>query len=290
MSGRIRTIKPELLDDAVTAGLSDMAFRLFVSSLVLADDYGRLRAEPAWLMGQIYWTRTIQVEEFLSALKELIPLMLFYEVNGQRYAEIRNWAKHQKVSHPGKPRVPTPPEILPRSSGESRETLVPDLRSPIPITDQGSPTTTGATPAGLDTRPKVSVPDPESPEPDWWAGVLETIETGTGVAIAGRESWLRYAGHRNTKRMPATRADAVQWLSAVMVKEARDAREKARQQKDRDAKYDGERAKQREAAAAPQPYHRVSKPSAAIPERLLTDEERVEGMKRLTAMIGKVGT
>ena len=44
MSGRIRTIKPELLDDAVTAGLSDMAFRLFVSSIVLADDYGRLRA------------------------------------------------------------------------------------------------------------------------------------------------------------------------------------------------------------------------------------------------------
>lgn len=135
MSGRIRSIKPELLDDAVTANLSDMAFRLFIATIVLADDYGRLRAEPGWLMGQIFWARTVQVETFLAALGELEPLIRFYTVNGQRYAEIRNWAKHQKVSHPGKPRVPAPPEALPRPSGESPETLVPDLRSPIPISD-----------------------------------------------------------------------------------------------------------------------------------------------------------
>jgi hypothetical protein len=160
MSGRIRSIKPELLDDAVTAGLSDMAFRVFIATIVLADDYGRLRAEPGWLMGQIFWARTVHVDAFLEAMKELGPLVRFYVVNGQRYAEIRNWSKHQKVSHPGKPRVP-PPEILakpsgephendtapassrqrvettdpPKSSGESPETLVPDLRSPIPITD-----------------------------------------------------------------------------------------------------------------------------------------------------------
>lgn len=137
MSGRIRTIKPEILEDAVTAGLSDMAFRIFVSAIVLADDYGRLRAEPAWLMGQIYWSRTVSVEAFLVALDELAPVIRFYVVNGQRYAEIRSWSKHQKVSHPGKPRIPAPPEVVgePRESfakpsGESRETLVPDLRSP----------------------------------------------------------------------------------------------------------------------------------------------------------------
>ncbi len=145
MSGRIRSIKPELLDDAVTAGLSDMAFRIFVSAIVLADDYGRLRAEPGWLMGQIYWTRTLVVEEFTEALKALDPLVQFYQVNGQRYAVIRNWSKHQKVSHPGKPRVPPPEETLAKPSGGSPEALVPDLRSPIsdpdPDPDQGSPTT-----------------------------------------------------------------------------------------------------------------------------------------------------
>lgn len=133
MSGRIRSIKPELLDDAVTAGLSDMAFRVFIAAIVLADDYGRLRAEPGWLLGQVYWARGARVEDFERALRELDSLIRFYEVKGQRYAEIRNWSRHQKVSHPGKPRVPAPSENPPRLSGESPETLVPDLRSPIPI-------------------------------------------------------------------------------------------------------------------------------------------------------------
>jgi hypothetical protein len=139
VSGRIRTIKPELLDDAVTAGLSDMAFRIFISTIVLADDYGRLRAEPGWLLAQIYWARGLRVEDFSEALKELEPLVLFFEVKGQRYAEIRNWSKHQKVSHPGKPRIPAPPESLPRSSGESPETLVPDLRPRPPTPTGGEP-------------------------------------------------------------------------------------------------------------------------------------------------------
>ncbi len=142
MSGRIRTIKPELLEDAVTAGLSDMAFRIFVSTISLADDYGRLRAEPSWLLGQIYWARSVVVADFVAALGELDKLIQFYEVNGQRYAWIRNWAKHQKVSHPAKPRIPLPPENLPKPSGgspENPETLRPDLRPPT--SDHGPPTT-----------------------------------------------------------------------------------------------------------------------------------------------------
>jgi hypothetical protein len=150
MSGRIRTIKPELLDDAVTAGLSDMAFRIFISTIVLADDYGRLRAEPGWLLAQIYWARGLRVEDFSEALKELEPLIQFFEVKGQRYAEIRNWSKHQKVSHPGKPRIPAPPESLPRSSGESPETLVPDLR-PRPPTPTEERTVDSGTALAVET-------------------------------------------------------------------------------------------------------------------------------------------
>lgn len=133
MSGRIRTIKPELLEDAVTAGLSDTAFRIFIAAILLADDYGCLRFESAWLQGQVFWARSVDPSTFAKALSELSPLVNEYSVNGQRYGAIRNWSKHQRVSHPGKPRVPGPPESLPPSSGESRETRVPDLRSPIPI-------------------------------------------------------------------------------------------------------------------------------------------------------------
>lgn len=139
MAGRIRTIKPELLEDAVTAGLSDMASRIFIASILLADDYGRLRAEPGWLMGQVYWAKptSLSVEKFLCAMKELVPLVLFYEINGQRYAQIRNWNKHQRVDKPGKPRVPAPPEDVGQIresfanvSRDPRESLATDLRPP----------------------------------------------------------------------------------------------------------------------------------------------------------------
>ena len=91
------------------------------------------------------------------------------------------------------------------------------------------------------TTPAVTA-DPDNPEPDWWPGVLETVGQGTGVHLPGRESWLRYAGHRASKFRPAERRDAVHWLTTVMVKEAREAREKARRDRERDAKFDRQRA------------------------------------------------
>ncbi len=179
MAGRIRTIKPELLEDAVTAGLSDMALRIFIASILLADDYGRLRAEPGWLMGQIYWARTVQVEEFIAALGELAPLMNFYAINGQRYAVIRNWSKHQKVSHPGKPRIPEPPEGLPKPSGESRETLVPDLR---PTTNDQRPRPTTPTEAGAEGSGLVAVGTAGAAEAR--AAFQESVAQATGKRFA----------------------------------------------------------------------------------------------------------
>jgi len=145
VSGRIRTVKPELLEDAVTAGLSDRAFRLFIAVILMADDYGRLRAESRFIAGQVYWLRECSQADMAAALAEIEPLVLFYDIHGQRYAEIRNWNKHQKVSHPGKPRIPPPPEELSKPSGGPPETLRPDLGSWI--LDLGSPTPT-PTPGG----------------------------------------------------------------------------------------------------------------------------------------------
>ena len=70
MSGRIRTIKPELLEDAVTARLSSVAFRTFIALIVLADDYGNFRAEPRFLEGHIFWSTTPErpLEEVLLEL------------------------------------------------------------------------------------------------------------------------------------------------------------------------------------------------------------------------------
>lgn len=135
MSGRIRTIKPELLEDAVTAGLSSDAFRLFVGVILLADDPGNFRAEPAWLNAQVFWKRSAAAPVELL-LEELAPLVHFYEVGGQRYGAVRNWKKHQRISHPAPGKVPPPPEDLRSGSGAPPEPLrshSPQLSSPPSI-------------------------------------------------------------------------------------------------------------------------------------------------------------
>lgn len=221
---RIRTIKPEILEDAITAGLSDMAFRLFVSVIVLADDYGRLRAEPGWLMGQIYWARsaTISVETFLEAMRELTRLVNWYEVNGQRYAEIRNWAKHQRVDKPGKPRIPTPSEPALESSRESRESvanvsgdpresLAPDLGSRTigPPTVTVVANATSGTVTGAESEPETK-PRPRRLgsrlAPDWTPSA-ETVAWARDAGFADplrhlaefRDYWVAQPGARGTK-------------------------------------------------------------------------------------------
>lgn len=143
MSGRIRTLKPEWLEDEKVAALSDAARLLSVGLVLIADDHGLGRAHPlfiasrAWPYGVPHETLT----KVSCALQELADagFIQLYSVGGQRYYAIRNWQKHQKVQHVGKPRVPTPEEAEPEStqetltrvSGDSHETLTPYLRPHI---------------------------------------------------------------------------------------------------------------------------------------------------------------
>ncbi len=111
MSGRIRTIKPELLEDALTAGLTHAAFRLFIGAILLADDHGNLRASPRWLEGQVFHGQPlpdgVSMADVLAELGR--KLVLFYAVEGQPYASITGWRKHQRIENAGENRVPMPP-------------------------------------------------------------------------------------------------------------------------------------------------------------------------------------
>lgn len=128
MAGRIRSIKPELLEDEVAAGLSDAAWRLFVSSWLLADDGGNFRAGGKYLAAQV-WQDTDRDAE--APLRELAKAgrVLVYEVEGQRYGHIPSWARHQRIDNAGKPRVPPPPENLREVSARFAETRR-DSRNP----------------------------------------------------------------------------------------------------------------------------------------------------------------
>lgn len=106
--GRIRSIKPEILTDAKACRLSDAAWRLWVSTWVLADDLGRCPADPWILGGQVFPQRALT--EVSGALSELSSsgLVRCYEVNGDAYLEISGFTRHQKINRPSGPKFPAP--------------------------------------------------------------------------------------------------------------------------------------------------------------------------------------
>jgi hypothetical protein len=106
---RIRTLKPEILDDEKVAPLSDTAFRLFTSLVILADDHGNARADVRWLQGQVWWAHG-EPPNVLLALVELYKSSLIdvYGVRGGTYVHLKGWEKHQRIDNAGKNRVPLP--------------------------------------------------------------------------------------------------------------------------------------------------------------------------------------
>lgn len=187
MAGRIRTIKPELLEDERVAALSSNAFRLFVGCILLADDYGNLRLAIGLLAGSVFWQlleeNRIGMPEIEAARAELLAtgavdpttklprpgLLTPYRVRGQLYAHVSGWERHQRVDHPGPARVPgmSDPECeklsfnfngmreirepLASDSSRSRERLAPDLdrdHDHDPDLDPIDPASAGSEPDG----------------------------------------------------------------------------------------------------------------------------------------------
>jgi hypothetical protein len=136
MSGRIRTVKPEWLEDELLAAASDEARVLSVGLILVADDYGNGRASIATIAAEV-WRYALERDDGANApeilakasraFRELLAIGFIgtWTEGGQRYFSIRNWARHQRVDKPGKPLVPKPPTGLftekPTDSGASRE-------------------------------------------------------------------------------------------------------------------------------------------------------------------------
>lgn len=104
---RIRTLKPEIVEDEDTASLSDSAFRLFVSLIVLADDYGNTRGEDWWIRSRVWGARreSPRIAEILRELTEA-DLVILYSVREQTYLHLCGWEKHQRVDNRGKQVIP----------------------------------------------------------------------------------------------------------------------------------------------------------------------------------------
>lgn len=112
MAGRIRSIKPEILEDEIAAALSSDAWRLWVGMWLICDDYGRLRGEPRRLAASIFWGCPHKVD-IHAALDELesTKRIIRYRVNGQYHIEVQNWSKHQRIDNASKTfKLPGPDE------------------------------------------------------------------------------------------------------------------------------------------------------------------------------------
>ncbi|MEQ9074113.1 MAG: hypothetical protein RLP09_09670 [Sandaracinaceae bacterium] len=118
MAGRIRTLKPEWLEDELLAACEDHVRLLSVALILLADDHGRGRggavqiAAAVWGMASMSNDPHETLRKASGGLQELerIGFLTLYKVRKQQYFQINNWLKHQKVQRPSKPRVPTPDE------------------------------------------------------------------------------------------------------------------------------------------------------------------------------------
>lgn len=120
MSGRIRTVKPEWLEDEQMLDSSEAARVLSIALLLLADDHGRGRADK--FLAQRIFPRNPDV--YRPALDRLVEIGFcrVYEIDRQTYFEIRNWRKHQRVEKPGPPKVPAPPPYFPGTFPEPSAT------------------------------------------------------------------------------------------------------------------------------------------------------------------------
>lgn len=138
---RIRSIKPEWIEDERLLKSGSDARVLSVALLLLSDDYGRGRANQHVLAGQVFALEDNPLATLQESLAKLRGWFVrLYEVRGQSYFEVTNWSKHQRVDKPGKPRVPEPegPEIpdTSESSGDARETPGNGSESLAPDHDQ----------------------------------------------------------------------------------------------------------------------------------------------------------
>lgn len=126
---RIRSVKPEWMEDEGLLRAGTDARVLSVCLILLSDDYGRGRYIPEVMAAQCFPFESRETSRVFREAFEKLSAMGFagvYEVRGQRYFQIFNWAKHQRVDKPGKPHVPEPLDDSRESSREPRETLASD--------------------------------------------------------------------------------------------------------------------------------------------------------------------
>lgn len=195
MMGRIRTIKPEFCLSESMSKLSHSARLTFILLWTFVDDSGRARGSSRVLASILYPYEPAVHEQIDGWLDELIEAgcLDFYEVDGSRYVQVRNWLKHQKIDHPSASKIPplanprdrlaSVRDILALDQGSGIRDLGPmELASSVAVF---SSPVSASTSTKEDFAPRRRV---EAKRPD---DVPEQV-------------WADWLAHRKAKRAPAT--------------------------------------------------------------------------------------
>ena len=95
---RIRSIKPEFFTDEDVGSLPPLTRLLFIAMWCEADKAGRIKDKPASLKARCLPFDNIKVEKALEELADA-QFIYRYEVDGERYIQVRTWEEHQRPHH-----------------------------------------------------------------------------------------------------------------------------------------------------------------------------------------------
>ncbi|MEO5990390.1 MAG: hypothetical protein ABIP68_02045 [Ferruginibacter sp.] len=107
---RIRTIKPQHVEDRSLATISMQAHLLWILSWCFSDDEGVLENDPLLLKSQIFPRRTdVRAEQISQWIGQLVEAryMIPFTYNGVSYLIHRTFKTHQRIDKPQTSKVPS---------------------------------------------------------------------------------------------------------------------------------------------------------------------------------------
>lgn len=117
---RKRMIDPSIWSDEKLGLLSPLHRLLFIGLFSNADDEGRLPGHPNYVKSLIFpYDNDITPQNVEAMLNDLNSkgFILTYMVNGQRYIQVVNFLKYQKINRPTPSKIPPPPvELITRNT------------------------------------------------------------------------------------------------------------------------------------------------------------------------------
>lgn len=105
-----RMIDTSMLQNEKVGELPMQARLLLIGMILLADDQGRVKANPSWLRSQVFTYDNIELDDVCQALCGLSnnDTIKVYEVDGKQYAQLNNWWKYQNLQYAQPSKFPKP--------------------------------------------------------------------------------------------------------------------------------------------------------------------------------------